>query len=73
MIPSGSAEALPPPSTSSSTPAHASAVAAAQRPVSGSPSISRPARPAIAGAEPSATTVPTATPVRSTAAKNASW
>ena len=51
----------------------ASAVAAAQRPVSGSPSTSRPARPAIAGAEPSATTVPTATPVRSTAAKNASW
>jgi hypothetical protein len=29
--------------------------------------------PAIAGALPSATTVPTATPVRSTAAKKESW
>ena len=39
MIPNGSTEASAPlPSTSSSTPAQASAVAAAQRPVSGSPS-----------------------------------
>ena len=73
MIPSGSAEPLPPPSTSASTPAQASAVAAAQRAVSGSRSTIRPMSPAIAGAEPSATTVPTATPVRSTAAKNDSW
>ena len=54
-------------------PAHASAVAAAQRPVRGSPFTSRESSPAAAGPEPMATTVPTATPVWSTAAKKASW
>src|SRR5829696_9168767 len=73
MIPSASTDAPPPASTSSSTPVQASGVARAQRPVSGSPSSRRPATPARAGADPSATTVPTATPVRSTAAKNESW
>ena len=56
---------------------HADARRAPSRPPSGAPSGSpstiRPITPAIAGAEPSATTVPTATPVRSTAAKNDTW
>jgi hypothetical protein len=33
----------------------------------------RPKRPVKAGAEPSATTVPTATPVSATAAKKLAW
>ena len=54
-------------------PAQARPVAAAQREVSGSPLTIRDSSPAAAGPEPMATTVPTATPVWSTAAKKASW
>jgi hypothetical protein len=48
-------------------------VAAAQRHVSGSPAKARASRPANAGAEPIATTVPTATPVSASATKKVAW
>jgi hypothetical protein len=41
--------------------------------VRGEPSIALPRNPANAGADPSATTVPIATPVSATAAKKESW
>src|SRR5829696_8878820 len=65
--------AEPPASASSTTPAHASAVAAAQRAGGRRPCSSHSSAPVSAGAEPSATIVPTATPVSSTAAKNDTW
>ena len=55
------------------TPAQPSAVAPAQRRLSRSPANVRASRPVNTGAEPMATTVPTATPVSSTAAKKVAW
>ena len=72
-MPGADTLASPPASASSATPAHASAVATAQRGSGRRRSSSHSNRPASVGAEPSATIVPTATPVSATAAKNASW
>jgi hypothetical protein len=57
----------------SATPRQASVVAANQLRWGTVRSTSQPPRPASAGADPSATTVPTATPVSLTAAKKHSW
>src|SRR4051794_2252164 len=67
------APAPPPLATRMPTPAVARAVHAAQRASRRAPAVMRERRPVNTGAEPIATTVPTATPVSATAAKKASW
>ena len=62
-----------PPSPSRTTPTVASAVAPIHVPLGAFRVMSHSRRPAMTGAEPSAMTVPTATPLRSVPRKNSGW